>query len=58
MGSQNAASYDLPAAIGASDDAVSIEATYAMRASFAASGFAPAEIAHQLPVADADWAAA
>jgi hypothetical protein len=29
-----------------------------MRASFAASGFAPAEIAHQLPVADADWATA
>src|SRR5262245_59009198 len=39
--------YDLlppAAAIDPSEDAVSIEATYAMRASFAASGFAPAAL--------------
>ena len=39
--------YDLlppEAAIDPSEDAVSIEATYAMRASFAASGFAPAAL--------------
>lgn len=32
------------AAIDPSEDAVSVEATYAMRASFAASGFAPAAL--------------
>ena len=39
--------YDLlppEAAIDPSEDAVSVEATYAMRASFAASGFAPAAL--------------